>query len=697
MEIKINKLRMRNFKGCRSAEYILSGSNARLEGPNGSGKSTVFDAFTWLLFGKDHKGQSANAFEIKTLDPATGLPTPKEEHWVEAELVVDGQPKTLKRVWSENWVKPAGELEEVMRGNVSTFYVDGVDVGTQKAYDAVVSAMMGEDMFKMLTNPHYFIDDDYTQWKARRKAIMELVKDAPERNKVREEFADVINALSGRSVEEYRKRLVTEKNANKNDLRIIQNKIAGIRDALPEKVDEAAIKKELDDLQAERDRIIADYQAEIKIIDDELAGGGKANAQRKAESDAIWAKVSALQNTMNNRINAALAEARQKNKDTETRLFEAKANLNTTESKLSSLRMSKDNLDNLLASYEASRGKEATALAELGAQYDKEKAKAFKHTAETTCPYCGQELPAATVEEAREKAHKHFLSERKEVIAGIISQAERIRANVKRIDEEIAKVKPRLSELSENIVRLEAEQEKQVAEVTRLSSTPLISLGDLEKEERNKPDFRKMAVEEWELRIKADKLAETKEDADQDAIKQDRSRYERLISSCRVDFNLKAQQLRDKLAVNSVRVSQEAAIKKMEQEARCFVDVIAQDERLEARAAEFVKAEIDSVEHSLEGIFHVARWKMFDRTLEGGLVEMCEVMSPDGVPYRSMNDAMKILCGMDVIRAFSQHYGMQAPIFIDNAESIIQDRFETSSQVIRLVVKDVPEITLTKE
>ena len=146
-----------------------------------------------------------------------------------------------------------------------------------------------------------------------------------------------------------------------------------------------------------------------------------------------------------------------------------------------------------------------------------------------------------------------------------------------------------------------------------------------------------------------------------------------------------------------MRRQQEALIRRKEQEAQSFADAIASGERLEARAAEYQKADIDSVEGALAGLFRVARWKMFDSTLDGGIVETCEVTTPDGVPYRSMNDAAKIVCGMDVIRVFSEHFDRVAPIFIDNAESIIQDKFGTQAQVIRLVVKDCVKITLINE
>ena len=288
MEIKIKRLRLRNFKGVRDADYLFNGRNATIEGPNGSGKSTVFDAFTWLLFGKDHRDQTSSTFEIKTIDPATGRPYPREDHWVEAELVVDGQGHVLRRSWTENWVKPTGETEEVLKGHNSGFYVDGVDVRTKAAFDAVVSGWLREDSFKLLTNPHYFIDDGFTDWKERRKALLDLVKDDPGRAKVRADFADVVDKLSGRSVEDYRKRLALEKAANKKDLAITLSRIDGMREALPQDQDTNAVAVKLAELKARRDKAVAELKAKADALDKSIASADALDASRKEENAAVW-------------------------------------------------------------------------------------------------------------------------------------------------------------------------------------------------------------------------------------------------------------------------------------------------------------------------------------------------------------------------------------------------------------------------
>ena len=66
MDIRINRLTLQNFKGIKALEISADGENLKIYGDNATGKTTVFDAFTWLLFGKDSLGRSD--FGIKTQD-----------------------------------------------------------------------------------------------------------------------------------------------------------------------------------------------------------------------------------------------------------------------------------------------------------------------------------------------------------------------------------------------------------------------------------------------------------------------------------------------------------------------------------------------------------------------------------------------------------------------------------------------------
>ena len=64
--ITIQRLTLANFKGCHSLTLDFQGRDCSIYGDNATGKTTVYDAFCWLLFGKDSSG--AAKFDIKPLD-----------------------------------------------------------------------------------------------------------------------------------------------------------------------------------------------------------------------------------------------------------------------------------------------------------------------------------------------------------------------------------------------------------------------------------------------------------------------------------------------------------------------------------------------------------------------------------------------------------------------------------------------------
>lgn len=696
MEIRINKLRMRNFKGVRSAEYSFSGQNARIEGPNGSGKSTVFDAFTWLLFGKDHRGQTTETFELKTIDPATGKPYPREDHWVEAELTVDGRATTIRRAWVENWVKPTGQIEEVFKGHTAAFFIDGVNVGTKKAFDEVVTGWVNEDMFKLLTNPLYFIDDTFTPWKARRKALMDLVKDAPGREALQEEFKDVVAEISGRDIDAYRKQLAQEKAANKRDLDAALKRIDGMREALPAIVSAEEVQAQLKAKEDEFLASIASLKAEKNSIDRSIASAEGADEERKAENGRIWDEITKVQLWMNQRVSEARKEAMDKTRELDDKRLKASRDVRDTESNLAWHTQELDKLRHSLKEAELQRGQAAENLAALGEEYHAEKKKFFDYKPSTRCATCGQELPAASVEAAIAKAREDFQAERKAATERIISKSEAIKKEVNEIiDPRIADLRIRIQQEEAEVKGGETHLTQAKAEVHRLAQIQPASPDKAEEQVRSSEEFKAKRKEELDLNAKA--MSTSSRPDDLEALITQRSEIEKQLEARRDEYDRSLVPIRERLSVNKVRKEQEALIAQKEQEARCFADAVAKSERLEARVAEYVKRDVESVCAAIDSLFKTAHWKMFDQTLDGGFIEVCEVTSPDGVPYRSMNDAMKILCGLDVIRVFSERYGRKAPIFVDNAEGVLTTRFDTDAQIIRLVVADREQIALINE
>ena len=66
-KVTLKELTLINFKGVRNLT-VKFGEVTNICGRNATGKTTVFDAFTWVLFGKDSQGNQDSNFGIKTVD-----------------------------------------------------------------------------------------------------------------------------------------------------------------------------------------------------------------------------------------------------------------------------------------------------------------------------------------------------------------------------------------------------------------------------------------------------------------------------------------------------------------------------------------------------------------------------------------------------------------------------------------------------
>jgi AAA15 family ATPase/GTPase len=170
-EIRLLSLSLKNFKGIRQFTLQANGQDVKVYGDNATGKTTLFDAFVWLLFDKD--SQNKKDFAIKTLDK-DGQVLHGLEHEVEGVFLIDGKQLSLRKVFSEKWTKKRGSAEKQFSGHTTEYYIDGVPL-KKKEYDQLISDLIDEDVFKLLTNPSYF--NEQLHWQDRRKILLQVCGD----------------------------------------------------------------------------------------------------------------------------------------------------------------------------------------------------------------------------------------------------------------------------------------------------------------------------------------------------------------------------------------------------------------------------------------------------------------------------------------------------------------------------------------
>ena len=678
--VELKAMKIANFKGIKNLEANF-GCYTQISGDNGTGKSTIFDAFTWLLFGKDHRDNDQSHFDIKTIDPETNQPIQRLDHWVEAELVIDGTATKLKRTWEENWVKPRGEAEQVLKGHTSTFFVDGLALPTKKDYDAVVAQWINESIFKLITNPHYFIDANYTSWQDRRNALLSLVEEAPERKAVKEQFAALISQLNNEPLETFRKRVAQERKAAKKQLETSQNNIDAYRRILPEEVgDEKDVRAAITLVEMTFDAKIGDIKAEIEKVDAAILDINAANADKLARASEVDREITQTRLDMGKMLRSSLEAA---DKDVQA-LFNLKRDHDRISREIAQASDTIAQNGSLISSLRHKDALLAQEFDELKKSYNQIKGAAFRVESDNFCPTCGQPLPEEKVAEKQAARAKKMQEEAQSLIA----KANAVKAEREAIAAQISDIETANALLQSSSLRdLQAQQTELKKKIAEASAKKPADRTAIEAETRKTPEFVALAKKEQELMMELQRVK--CETISPNELLQKKSSLHNQILDLQKERENATSEFKTKLQLIEEHKKMTALIAKEEEQEALFAEEVARLERLEFEVQAYAKADVDSVQDVLSSMFRIARWKMTDETLEGGLIECCEVTDDKGIPYRSMNDALKIQIGMDVIRMFSEKFNNFAPIFIDNAESITQESFDTTAQVIRLqVVKD---------
>mgnify|MGYP000908172196 CR=1 FL=1 len=631
--MKLEKIMLQNFKGCKEFTLEAGGENVSIYGANATGKSTIFDAFLWLLSGKDSLDQ-AN-FEIKTLGP-NGEPLHGLEHSVEAAFLIDDHETiTLKKTLSEVWKKPRGAANRVFSGHSTQYFVDGVPV-QKKEFDARVSSIAPEQIFRLLTNPRHF--SEVMHWQERRKILLEVCGDISDSDVIASDGAlsKLPEILGNRTLEDHRKVISTRKTKINEELEKIPVRISeveGGKGEIPaENKDEIQASKE-----ALRGRINSLQQQLVTLLN----GGASATKRRRlAEIEAELLEIA----------NKAALETRDKIEGKESELAKLK---NLQAANKDSIRQAEGETER---SQDSARHIERQ-INDLRAQWiDVDKQAA---SIDTTCPTCGRSLPQDKIEEARAK----FNADKAERLAGISTEGKRLKTLMDAIAESCSERSKDIERLMSLNSEIDGKVSKTVADIESLrKSTAEAISGEsaplLEEKARIESELSELAIGSH------DEQAEIEAGMGRAEVEQDRLNG----VLARIDHNQKAERRIEELKAQERELATE--LEKLESELYL--------------TESFMRTKVNLLEERINSRFKVARFKLFVQQINGGLQECCEVMV-DGVPYGSVNSAGRIQVGLDIISTLQGHHGVYPPVWIDGRESVTEIP-SMDCQIISLIV-----------
>ena len=642
--MKLITLTLENFKGIQSFSLDAEGQNADVYGSNGCGKSTLFDAFTWLLFGKNSHDEKD--FGIKTLDEK-GEVIPRIDHQVTAVIEHDGRQIELTRTYKEKWRKQRGAAEAVMVGNTTEYAYGPVGAATPISageYAKVINDLIDEKIFKLITDPLYF--NERLSWQERRQLLMQLCGDVTDEEIVKDnaDLEEVLNLAAGRDLETTKKGVraaIRETNKKKDEIGpridecrkgLVDINLASLDDAridirsIPEKIDalrqEKMAKSSMDqqvkaqeELATIKAKIVAmksaretAYQERMRDLMNKEMEAQKSASEQKEICDGLWAQHAAFRNEID-RINKNLDGLRNHFREVFSKVFN-------------------------------------------------------KTPIDTICPTCGQNLPPERVEKAKaamEKDEADFKQQRAELLKKIREEGKAKKADLESKQKELADLETKAKEADENLI---VRQDFRNEFATRAK---LLKVADPSEEE--------VRLIQRAMDIKAH-MDQPKEDPSL-------AQYDQKIAK----LTAKLDAAKTIITAADRNNQLNARISDLLKEEKALSMHLINLERQLYLCEQFVREKTDRLSAKLTEKIPNVNFIMFRPNVTNEGIEECCETSYHGVPYKDLNTGARINVGLEIIKALADEYHVTAPIFIDNAESVVK-LVDMPSQLIRLIVSE---------
>lgn len=683
--IKLLKMHIQNFKGCKDRE-ISFGEKTAIGGVNASGKTTVFDAFTWLLFGKDSLGKSS--FDIRPRDKAGNMIN-NVEISVEATICFGEDEYVLKKVQKQIWRKKRGTNITEFQGNVNEFEINGYPK-SEKEFKEFVHAEIDENIFNLITNSNAF---NALPWKEQREVLMKFVgnfSNVEIAQQFGERFQKLVPELKIASTDDIFKKYTKAKNTLNKDMVEIPARI--------DEISKQLVTADVGALEVEK----AAKEVALKKVEDEITGGADKletiNELRKQVMDKKIA-LSEIQNTANEQLAKERMDSRVRFDEVQKVFFAVQDQMKQLERERTEYIYERDRSerekDRLLEEWKKVKKCEFAEYVAPAPYVEPEPLK----ESDLICPTCGQDLP----EEVKQKRIADYEAKCRRERDAYEAGCEALKKKYEKDKEDFQTKKDqdlkRITEAGQKAADAVRANQKLIDERTNVLES-LRSKFDASKAEY---DSMKQAFDT----IPA--VADVSENPAYVKTKEEIVAIEKQIeelskeSSGKAELEAKKAVLKDEIteieakikAADNTKVN--GRIAELEEEQKAVGQKIAEQEQMIDLTEDFIRVKMDQISNAINDKFQIVSFRLFEDQINGGLKETCEC-TVNGVPFSSLNNGHRIIAGLDIIRSLSELYGVSAPVFIDNSEAVNTENFpEMDAQMIHLVVTDDKELKVESE
>lgn len=652
-KIILKSLALVNFKGVRDFSIAFNDGITTVCGDNGTGKTTLYDAYLWLLFGKDSTGRSdgANGFNVKTTGE-DGKPIYRLEHSVTAVLEVDGKEIKLQRSLVEKWQKVNGTTDEVMKDETQ-YFINDVRTGTKKEYQAEISEIIPEDVFRMITNPYYFTS---LSAETQKDMLLEMVGniDDEEVAATDPDFLALLDQINGTSLAKWAREIAAKKKACNDALATIPASIETAQKLMPESEEWTVLEKQLKEVQ---DR--------VKEIDAQIADKSALNDEAYKRKMALMKQQADKRIKLQDRENTIRMEANAAHNKALSDIQQMENELSINQKNLDSYRNDKMNVDGKI---DELNGK----LVEMREQFKTVAKEQFPEPSGDVlvCPTCGEPYKGENLENAIAKLRGNFEQSKSKRQKDIQTKGKQYKAEYDRAVEQQTKLTGLIAKLEDDALEIKGNI------TIKKNNIPVAGNAD-----------EAIANDKECIGLRND-IAEIANQLQVEVPQADVSE----LQSEKADRNAAIADINKRLGKRAMieRVNKEIA--DLEEKRIANNQAKADLEKWEDVYLRFQKAKDEVLMQRINGLFNVVSFSFVKEQKNGGEKVTCYCMV-NGVPYADVNACGKVNAGLDIINAICATKGISAPIFIDNRESFNQI-IPTISQIVNLKVSNDKSLTI---
>lgn len=632
MKLMLKRLEIENFKGIKKQE-IDFGNKSIVSGQNATGKTSIMDAFTWLLFGKDSKG--SEKFAVRPND-AKGVRVDNVVIKVSGIFDADGKELLLTKTQEQKWVKRRGSDVTELQGNENKYEINEIPK-TEKDYKTYISDMIEEELLKMLTSPQVFASMD---WKKQREILLKLVSEITDADVIAtdDKFKSLDKLLEDATVED----LTAKTKKALSSLKKTQAE-------LPARIDEVSksiVEVDLSEQEIAKNKLLEQLSTVEAQLDD-ASKAGDIVSDIQAEIMQASLDIGEVTRIANEKIIQGHRDAQEQIDNVSNDLKENNRERKLLESDLDcckkSLAATTENREVLLREYEQIKSSEISGESLI-------------------CPVCNQDLPL----DKREKAILDFNKNRDKYLNEVVTKGKAATKKIESLKERIETIQLQIYESEQSEIKFNDLMTIRVAEAEKVPKE-----ADLSSNE----EYIALLSKKTDLEEQISSM-----DSGED--------YRTQLKARRTEIQKEMEEIDKSFSITDSNKRAQERIAKLQTEQREVGQKVANQEKGLFLLEEFIKAKMDLLSSKINSRFKIVNFRLFENQINGGYKGTCECMV-NGVTFSNLNDSHKVVAGLDIISTLQEIYGIHAPIFIDNSESV--NDFNIPSMDSQLILLKVSE------